>query len=309
MKPVITVVIPTHNRPDGLAAAVDSIFNQTLLPGELIVVDDGSNPPVTQDVFLACPNGLTAKLTRNESPKGAPNARNRGILEANGDWIAFLDDDDEFFPEKIEWVSDTINKSDKSIDLIYHPAKINMLNERISYYSKPRKFSEGEDVFRLLLLKNHIGGTSMVVARKSALLTSGLFDEQLPALQDYEMWLRMAKNNFSFFFIDKPLTNYLFVTNQKSITSSTEAGLNALTIIENKYQAELKCLTEKERKQFDMRRHHRMIRAAYLNKKNVTAARLHWKAFLTFKSPKYLFGAISSLFGSRFVFWLRAWKS
>ena len=210
----ISVVIPTHNRPDGLAAAVKSVFNQTLQPKELIVVDDGSNPPVTEDVFTGCPAGLTTKLIRNEHPKGANNARNRGIVEATGEWIAFLDDDDEFFKDKIAAVSEVIAEKGDAIDLIYHPAHIFMVNEGVSYISKPKKFLPEDDVFRQLLIKNHIGGTSMVIARKEALVKAGMFDEQLPALQDYELWLRMIKGNCNLYMIDMPLTRYHHKTNR-----------------------------------------------------------------------------------------------
>lgn len=133
-KPTVTVVIPTHNRSDGLDAAVKSVFNQTLLPKELIVVDDGSIPPVSEEVFYGCPSGLSTKLLRSESPKGANNARNRGIKEATGEWIAFLDDDDAFFIQKIEVVNNSIQNHPQA-DLFYHPAEINLIRENISYAS------------------------------------------------------------------------------------------------------------------------------------------------------------------------------
>ncbi len=306
MKHPISVVIPTHNRPDGLAAAVKSIFNQTLLPKELIVVDDGSNPPVTEDVFTGCPAGLTTKLIRNEHPKGANNARNRGIVEATGEWIAFLDDDDEFFEDKVALVWEAIAENGGAIDLIYHPAHIFMVNEGVSYISKPKKFLPEDDVFRQLLTKNHIGGTSMVIARKEALVKAGMFDEQLPALQDYDLWLRLAKHKYNFCLIKKPLTKYHHITKTKTITSSEESGLQALSAIEQKYAEAFARLNKSERGHFEMRKQNRLIRIALLNKKNLLASRLFWQGFLKFKSFKHFVGAFLSLFGSKAVFWFRA---
>ncbi len=302
----ISVVIPTHNRPGGLAAAVKSVFSQTLPPKELIVVDDGSTPPISADIFSGCPAGVSVKLLRNGSPKGANNARNRGIREAAGEWIAFLDDDDEFFPEKIEVVSQAINEKGPPVDVIYHPAHIFMVNEGVSYISKPTSFSSEDDVFRKLLIKNHIGGTPMVVVRKSALVKAGLFDEQLPALQDYELWLRLAQSDYTFSLLKKPLTKYHHITKTKSITSHEDSGLQALYAIEQKYSKAFAGLNEKERRLFEMRKQNRRVRVSLLNNNNLLASKLFWQGFLRFKKPKYLAGAIVALFGSKAVFWLRS---
>lgn len=303
----ISVVIPTHNRPGGLAAAVKSIFRQTLLPKELIVVDDGSSPPISEEVFAGCPAGLSTKLLRNESPKGANNARNRGIKEATGEWIAFLDDDDEFFAQKIDVINEYI-LNNPSADLLYHPAKIIMVNEGISYTTKPKELLPNDNVFRKLLIKNHIGGTPMVVAKKQSLLLAGGFDENLPALQDYELWLRMAGSKHKFFFIPLQLTLCNYTTKTKGITANQEAGLQALSIIEQKYADAFSSLSKKEKRIFNMRKQNRLIRIALLNKNNMLASRLFWQGFLKFKKLKYLAGAIVSLFGSGFVFWLRSKK-
>ena len=301
-----SVVIPTHNRPGGLEAAVNSVFNQTMLPKELIVVDDGSNPPVSEEIFAGCPSGLSTKLLRNESPKGANNARNRGIKEAAGEWVAFWDDDDEFFPEKVEVVSKAINEKRGDVDLIYHPAHVFMINEGVSYISKPTGFSPEDDVFRKLLIKNHIGGTPMVVAKKDALLKAGLFDELLPALQDYELWLRLAKQKSVFCLVEKPLTKYHHITKTKTITSNEESGLQALSMIEQKFSDAFLSLSKTEKSRFNMRKQNRLVRIALLNKNNMLASRLFWQGFLRFKRTKYLAGAIVALFGSKAVFWLRS---
>src|SRR5690606_9048843 len=147
------------------------------------------------------PAEVEVKLLRNEKPMGGNNARNRGVLASTSDYIAFLDDDDAFKPNKIEELKKAILDG-VNADIIYHPAHIHMINEGVSYFSKPKIFKEGEDIFRKLLLENVIGGTPMVTIKRQSLVDVGLFDEEMPALQDYELWLRMAKAGASFYYVD-----------------------------------------------------------------------------------------------------------
>jgi len=273
----------------------------------LIVVDDGSNPPVSEKVFAGCPSGLSKKLLRNDSPKGANNARNRGIRAARGEWIAFLDDDDEFFPEKIEVVSKAINKKVSPVDVIYHPAHIFMVNEGVSYISKPTGFSPEDDVFRKLLIKNHIGGTPMVVVKKAALLNVGLFDEALQSLQDYELWLRLAKNNQSFHFLNSVLTRCQYITKKKSISKSLKVNRESVKFIEKKYADDYRSLLNNNDKKlhrawvYDMQ-----IHKSYLNKNYWRPVLLNLKALHELKMPKYLYGTFISFLGAKNVFKLRA---
>ena len=93
--PLVSVIIPTHNRPLQVVQAVQSVFNQSFQNFEVIVVDDGST--VCKSGF----NDLPVRYIKQEH-LGAPAARNRGIKESKGKYVAFLDDDDTFLPEKLE---------------------------------------------------------------------------------------------------------------------------------------------------------------------------------------------------------------
>lgn len=306
---MISVIIPTHNRIEDLKKALNSVFTQTVLPSEVIVVDDGSLPAVPETIFDEAPVAIKTLLLRNEQPKGAPNARNRGINAATGEWIAFLDDDDEFFPEKIEVVMKTIQEKGHDIDLIYHSAQVTMVNEGIRYISKPKKFRHDEDMFRVLLQKNYIGGTSMAIVKKSSLIKVGYFDEALPALQDYELWLRMSQNNAVFYYLDKVLTKYLHITCGNSITNAVDSGLQAVEIIEKKYSEEYSRLSKSELRLHEIRKHNRKIRVAYFNKRYLSAIRFNAMGFLKFRELNYVAGFFASLFGPSFIFWLRSKES
>lgn len=303
--PTITVVIPTHNRPGGLAAAVKSIFNQTLLPKELIVVDDGSNPPVSEEVFTVCPAGLSTKLIRNESPKGANNARNRGIMEAAGEWIAFLDDDDLFVPEKIQTICQSI-KENPDIDFIYHSAKIYLPNENIQYVSKPGKLDNNTNNVKKLLLKNEIGGTSMTIIKKNLLVDAGLFEQGLPALQDVELYLRCAKKQAVFLCLEKPLTQYIYDTSKKSITFNNKARLEAMRFIRKRFETDYATLSDDEKKLLVERELKSMVFKAILNKQKRLAINYQWQLFANKKDIKNLVLLMSIPFGTWFVFKLRS---
>lgn len=307
---MISVIIPTHNRIEDLKKALNSVFTQTVLPSEVIVVDDGSLPAVPETIFDEAPVAIKTLLLRNEQPKGAPSARNAGVNAASGEWIAFLDDDDEFFPEKIEAVKNAVLEKGSDIDLIYHPGQITMVNEGISYVSTTKNIESCGDVFSALLLQNHIGGTSMVAAKRSSLLQVGCFDSNLPAMQDYDLWLRMAKAGCRFKYLDGTFTKYNSYTNknQKSITKSFDSYTQAREILDQKYSEEYSRLPGSKRL-LEMRKHNRKIRCAYLNKQYFRSIGLNAIGFLKFRKMKYALSFSASFFGPTFIFWLRSKKS
>src|SRR5690554_3483648 len=149
MRNTISVVIPTHNRPTGLALSLKSILGQTCLPAEIVVVDDGSFPIVEDSIFDGFPTSIKCTLLRNEQPKGGNNARNRGIKAATGDYIAFLDDDDQFSRNKIEAISRVL--MDTPADLITSYANVNIEN-KFFYDIKP----QAEVNFKDQLIRNHV---------------------------------------------------------------------------------------------------------------------------------------------------------
>jgi len=279
MKNTIAVVIPTYNRPKALKLCLKSIQEQTCLPHEIIVIDDGSNPSVTDKVFADIPASVTCRLLRNDQPKGANNARNRGIVSANSEFIAFLDDDDQFNPKKIELVTNAIIKNNDK-DIFYHPAQIFMVNELASYRTNPYKFSQSDNIFRLLLVKNYIGGTPMVIARKQSLISVGLFDEKMPALQDYELWLRLAKENYQFHLLDAPLTTCYYTTKKISISKGMDSNSKATRLIEAKYSSCYLKLSKKEIKEHNISKKTVVIQKSLLNYNYLNAVRCQLKLFL-----------------------------
>lgn len=303
-RPAIAVIIPTHNRPEELRRAVLSVYHQTQLPNELIIIDDGSVPPVTRDIFQDAPNNLRTVLLRNNVPLGANNARNRGIKNAVSDWIAFLDDDDEFFPNKIEVVLKAI-EDNPDCDFFYHPAIVNMVNEKITYTTNPREYNSSDDIFRLLLIKNEIGGTPMVIIRRSKLVEVGGFNKQMPALEDYELWLKIAKSGAKLKKIDQPLTKCNYIRKKRSVSKNIESNRVAISMIEEKYKSDYASFNVYEIKLHEAWKQSMIIHKALLNGKKYLAFKEQIRYFIILPHPKNLLAALIILVSPKILFWLR----
>lgn len=303
---MISVVIPTHNRIGSLENALASVFRQTKLPQEVVVVDDGSAKSVTESVFSSVPPGVACKLFRHDMPKGGNAARNKGIVEAAGQYIAFLDDDDEFEADKIE-VLESVIREHQEADVFYHPAKIKMLKEKVVYCTKPKDFSGEGDVFRSLLVSNCIGGTPMVTVKRDALLSVGMFDTDMPALQDYELWLRLAKSGRKFTYIDMPLTKCTYTTKKKSVSKSIESNCSAIWKIESKYVSDIDRMSNREKKCHEIWKRKMVIHKCILNGDQVMAIGEQCKLILKYPGLSVLLTLVAILLGPKMVFRLRSW--
>ena len=294
----LSVVIPTHNRPAGLRRALRSVFDQSVLPDEIIVVDDGSEPPVDEAMLLGCPEGTLLSVLRNDAPRGAQVARNRGVEASTSDYVAFLDDDDEFDPGKIGALKGVLNSES---DVIYHPALMTYDNERVVYVSNPSE----RITFSEMLVSNQIGGTSMVCVRRAAFLNIGAFDERMPALQDYEAWLRCAKNNLKFLRIDYPYTIYHHVTTSGSISKSLDKLEMAVEIIEQKYGDDIQeldadALRRREKRKVVQKSHRMLMRGDSWN-----ASMVNFSGGIRLASINLIAGGIISLSGLRITLLLK----
>jgi len=185
-RPTISVVTPTYNRKEALARAIQSVLAQSYGGWELIVVDDASQDD-PEDVVksFADPRIIYVRHSQN---RGGGAARNTGIAKAQGKYVAFLDSDDEWFPEKL--ARDVAAFADGQVALVYCGKELvdpdgNLLLRRIPDWQG--------DVYRKLLAHDFIGSCSRVAVRKDVLDATGGFDESLPSGQDWDMWVRAAR--------------------------------------------------------------------------------------------------------------------
>ena len=239
---LVTAVITTYKRePAMLERALNSILNQTHKKLEIIVVDDSPSAYEFRDsVKELCSRFPSVIYVQHQENKGACAARNTALSMANGEFIGFLDDDDEWLPEKIE--KQLLGFTTESVGLVYCDSfKINAKSGKITQTTP--KILTGQ-VYNALLYENFIGSTSFPLLRTSALKEIGGFDINMPASQDYDVWLRIAQS-FDVDYIDLPLVNY-YIHEGEQITKNPHKKTDALEKIINKnlagYKANPKAL-------------------------------------------------------------------
>jgi glycosyltransferase involved in cell wall biosynthesis len=185
-RPSVSVVIPTHNRWTLLSLALAGALGQEDVDFEVVVVDDGSADETPRR--LAELDEPRLRVLRHETPQGVARARNAGIGEAAGEWVAFLDDDDVWSPRKLRAQLDAARPQDASF--VYGTAMV--LNERRwpvrTHFPPPP-----EKLDRLLLLTNPIGGPSTFMAKTKLVRDVGGFDERFSALADWDLLLRLSQ--------------------------------------------------------------------------------------------------------------------
>jgi glycosyltransferase involved in cell wall biosynthesis len=301
----ISVLIITRDRHAELRRAIASVLAQTLLPSELVVVDDGSTPPVSLD-GLAVPETLPVRLVRNPLASGPARARNIGIAAAQGAWIAFLDDDDEFRPDKIATVAGALERVGEEADVLYHPADIVMVNEGVRYTSRPRAPERATDMYRELLVRNVVGGTPMVIARRHSLLEHEGFDASLGALEDYELWLRLARHGARFHLLPQALTRCHYTTAKASVTKSAAAGLQTFARIEEKYRGDLALLPRATQAEHREWMHEIVLFRAILKLERLEVMKLSLALLLRFRRLKHAAALAASLLGPKTIIRLRA---
>jgi glycosyltransferase involved in cell wall biosynthesis len=184
--PKVSIIIPTYNRAHLLVRAIRSVLNQTFQDFELIVVDDASIDN-TQEIVKAFGEGRI-KYIKHKENKGGSAARNTGIKLSKGIYIAFLDDDDEWLPTKLEKQIDRFRKSSDRVGLVYSWAEI--IDDKGNLIMKFHSTKKGK-VLREIFKGNFIP-SSTVIVKKSCFDKVGLFDESFTSCQDREMWTRIA---------------------------------------------------------------------------------------------------------------------
>jgi glycosyltransferase involved in cell wall biosynthesis len=197
MHSLVSVVIPTYNRRPLLRAAIDSVLAQTYADREIIVVDDGSKDGSAQE--LAASYGETVQVV-TQANRGVAAARNVGVARAAGDYIAFLDSDDLWLPRKLEVQMNFMRR--------HREWQIGQTEEiwirkgvRVNPKKKHRKLSG--DIFRAGLDLCLVSPSAVLMTRE-LFDRAGGFDESFPVCEDYDLWLRIARE-YPIYLIPQPL--------------------------------------------------------------------------------------------------------
>ena len=192
----ISVVIPTFNREKLLCRALDSVIAQSLQPVEIIVVDDGS----TDSTGTVVKKNYREVVYLFQSNRGVSSARNSGVKFASGDWLAFLDSDDEWLPTKLAKQARALSREQEH--RICHTNEIWIRrDERVNPKRKHEK-SGGWIYARCLPLC--VISPSSVLIHRTVFENIGYFDEELPACEDYDFWLRICAS-YPVLYLPEPL--------------------------------------------------------------------------------------------------------
>jgi len=203
-QPKVSVVIPTYNAARYIAEAIESVLAQSYHDYEIIVVDDGSTDN-TKEVLRPYMDRIRYFYKENG---GVSSARNRGIQEARGEYIAFLDADDLWLPEKLK-LQIEIMEQHPDFAMIHTDIKVIDVNGTLLKESANKRrqshngmvFEEFFKTYRSLVMM------SSALIRKSSIESMGLFDESLSVSEDYDFFLRFFWN-YPVYLLDEPLVKY-----------------------------------------------------------------------------------------------------
>ncbi len=194
-EPTVAVIIPTYNRRDWTLRAVESVVAQTRAPNEIVVVDDGSTDDTAEAVQQEFPEVRVGAIEHG----GVSRARNHGVDSTTSHWLAFLDSDDQWQPEKLEVQLQAMHQSGYRIG---HCEETWIRNgRRVNPRDRHKKW--GGFIYRHCLPLCCIS-PSAVILERSLFEEVGGFNESLPACEDYDLWLRICCQ-LPVCFVDQPL--------------------------------------------------------------------------------------------------------
>ena len=236
---MVSVIITTKDRIEFLVRAVKSVITNSTKPDEVVIVNDGGE--VIDFSILGVEEDKEIDFTIINHPKslGGNVARNRGVQASKGDIIFFLDDDDAYTQESIE--TRLTQFENKNIGLVYTGKKFVYSNELNLVIREKLPKIDGSCFESLLKYGNLIGSTSCVAIRRDVFIEAGMFDEDLKASQDYDLWIRVvnltlvAHNNTSSLI-------YTIHKGSTQISGNYAKYLEASEYLANKYKASLTSL-------------------------------------------------------------------
>ncbi|OGX15238.1 MAG: hypothetical protein A2166_00420 [Omnitrophica WOR_2 bacterium RBG_13_41_10] len=237
--PKVSVIIPTYNRAHYICETIDSILAQTYRDYEIIVVDDGSTDD-TRKVLQKYDGKVRYFYQKN---RGSSAARNFGISQSQGEYIAFLDDDDLWLPNKLDVQLEIIEKNLNLAFVCSGSYVINEAGENINVWKENKKSKL--ETFRRLYKGNFVL-TLTVLMRRRCFYDVGEFDERLIVSQDYDLWLRLAKK-YKFQYINTPLAKYRIHRNNVSKNIETRFLNNLMIFQEQKINKGVNFLTKRVR--------------------------------------------------------------
>lgn len=228
LKPIVSIILPTYNRAHLIEKSIGSVLTQTFINFELIVVDDGSTD-MTESILKNI-NDNRIRYIKYNKRRGANYARNTGIKVANADYIAFQDSDDIWYPNKLEKQVSCMQHSPSNVAIIYS-AFWRIENEQKEYISS-NVIGMDQNFLFIALLKENFITTPTLLIKKECFKKVGLFDENLPRFQDWELVIRLSKLYHFNYINEATINSYVQLD---SISLNNKAQTIALEMIVKKH--------------------------------------------------------------------------
>lgn len=208
-KPLISIVMPAYNAEKTISDAIESVLSQTYGNWELLIIDDGSSDHTITIAQHYSNADRRVALIQNKQNSGVSVSRNRGISEASGEWVAFLDSDDKWDPQKLEKQARIIRQKG-NVDLVFTGSSFfNSVGKNSGYILQvPESLS-----YHNLLKQNVIPCSSVVVRKELAQKYPMKMDEMH---EDYAVWLQILRDGYCAYGINEPLLYYRLSENSKS---------------------------------------------------------------------------------------------
>jgi glycosyltransferase involved in cell wall biosynthesis len=203
---LVSIIIPAYNGEKFLPRSIGSVLAQTFTDWELIVVDDGSTDGTKKVVEEFIKKDHRIFYYYEENSGGPAKPKNTAWRYVRGEYVAYLDQDDEWLPEKLEKQVALFKESGQDVGLVGCDVFLARDNGKIfGKYTTQRS-----NVFPTLLERNYIYSNSSVMIRRDTIEKVGSRDECLKYAEDWDMWIRIAKNGYNFAFVSDPLLKYYF---------------------------------------------------------------------------------------------------
>ena len=233
MANLVSVIIPAYNRCEYLKKCVQSILNQTYSDWECIIVDDFSTDDTVSYFTSLSQKDSRIKLFRNERAKGAQGARNTGINNSNGEWIAFLDSDNTFYPEKLsECIK--VTEANPQIGVVSHfSTLVNIAGEKTGSF---KWIARGYCHQEILSMQAYVDFSQTFISR-DILKTIGALDEKCPSYQEWDTHIRISALHSYYFTIERELNYYLSDENLDRISTNQEKEVRGFYFILEKHRS------------------------------------------------------------------------
>ena len=235
--PNISVIITTYNRAEVLPRAIESVLNQTYGNYDVHIVDDCSSDETPKVVESLLAGNDNKYYWRHKKRRGLAAARNTGIAHSNGEYIAFLDDDDEWKPEslkrRIELLENLAPEEVSRTGVVYTGCEIHIVDQNRVCLNMPKLKGN----IRQAIIKADIFTIpSTCLFSREALERVGGFDERLLSSVDHDIWMNLAKHNYHAYAVDEPLTITFRRKNHGCMTADPSSRIQGVEQYLNKWE-------------------------------------------------------------------------